>query len=116
MYLISLILCDIKCALLYPLVAPPAGVLDARIEVDGLAMNGAPVASQPTDYRLTIQGSDLELSWDIAAGDGQAWQLVIDGQAHDLIGTGSFTFVEALSQPLLRYGLATTGAYAGWCC
>jgi len=82
---------------------PPAGLLDARVDVNGVSMNGVPATAQPAEYRLRVQGMDLVLGWDIASGESQDWQLEVDGQVYALAGFGGFSPERAPREVWLRY-------------
>ena len=74
--------------------SPPEGLLDLRVEVDGVAMNGVPHANDVREYSLQMSGSQ-RLEWDIDAADGRMWDLVVNGsQVHTLTGRGSLTLSE----------------------
>jgi hypothetical protein len=82
---------------------PPAGAFDARAEVNGTATLGVPASAQPMDYRVRLQGSDLVVRWEVAAADGNQWQLLVDGTTYPLSGTGSLSLAAAPEDLWLRY-------------
>lgn len=91
---------------------PPAGALDARVLVGGVGTQSVPAPSQALDYRLQLQGENLELAWDIEAVDADRWQLVVDGVTHRLTGTGSVRLAQAPQGVWLRYLAAAPQHFA----
>jgi len=79
----------------------PAGALDLRVEVAGVAMNSVPHADDVMEYPLRVSGSQ-RLHWDIDADAGRQWDLVVNGQTHALTGRGSLTLSD-FSNLSLRY-------------
>lgn len=91
---------------------PPAGALDARVLVAGVGTQSVPAAAQPLDYRVQLQGENLELAWDIEAVDVDRWQLVVDGVTHPLTGNGSVRLTQTPQEVWLRYMAAAPQQFA----
>lgn len=87
---------------------PPAGVLDVRAQVGNVQSDRIPFASEQADYRVRMQGSDLQLRWDVSPAEASQWQLLIDGQPHSLTGSGTLSLNQAPRDVVLRYSPAPT--------
>jgi hypothetical protein len=91
---------------------PPAGAFDARAQVNGVGTQTVPGSTQPMDYRVQLQGSDLVLRWDIDVADGSQWQLLVDGTTYQLSGVGSLNLAVAPEDLWLRYTPSLPGQFA----
>jgi hypothetical protein len=68
---------------------PPAGVLDLRAEVGGVGTRLVPRSAGPAEHGLLVQGTDVTLGWDLPASQSGRWELVLDGIAVPLDGSGT---------------------------
>jgi hypothetical protein len=87
---------------------PPAGVLDVRAQVAGVPTDRLPVADEQVDYRVRMQGNNLQLSWQVTPTESNQWQLLINGQPHALSGTGTLSLKDAPKDVVLRFSPVPT--------
>ena len=82
--------------------APPLGLFDVRVEVDGMGAWQVPRVSAPRDFRLRMQGEELQLGWQIPAAERGLWQLVIDKRIIDLDGAGRVALESGAEEIFVR--------------
>jgi ribosomal protein L35AE/L33A len=88
---------------------PPAGLFDVRAQVADIETKDIPTTRHQAEYPLSLQGTDLRLTWDIGETDSDHWQLVIDGQVISLAGLGSVDVANAPQDARLRYTPSPSG-------
>ena len=81
---------------------PPAGMFDARVEMDRVGAWQVPTTPGPRDYRLRVQGQDLRLGWEVPPSEIGRWQLIVDGGPVDLLGAGTLILAPETGTVLVR--------------
>jgi len=81
---------------------PPAGVLDMRLLVGEVETAQVPVLPGPAAYKMRLQGSDIELGWEMQPIQVDQWEIVLNGTVHALEEIGSLVLDQPLVEVLLR--------------
>jgi hypothetical protein len=76
---------------------PPAGIFDARVEVQGRWTHQVPNSAGPAAYRVLLHGNDVLVGWQVTPTQSGMWELDLGSASILLDGTGTYRLPSGLA-------------------